>query len=295
MRFVAGSFLVVAIATAILPACSQGQGDGAVTGTLDVPDCWSGAFNLHPNFFAAVPNTNSIGVQATTGVQIRIQNGSDFEGFSDGLLITVYDAGQVRGDPLPNGTPRPSLLGEPLVVSELPGVVAPGVPVVAVPNPPIVSASIYLNHTCSTVNQALYALSAVSLGPNGECGGGPPLACSSPSIAIAGDGGTVTGEGGATDASTEGGAADGGSEGGTDGGGAPLVGQSTITFTSLFDGNANEPNAAARLTDATFEFFLADPREGCPGGLGPPPPCRGHLVGNFHFYFQRGRPAQPFP
>ena len=42
-------------------------------------------------------------------------------------------------------------------------------------------------------------------------------------------------------------------------------------------------------------FYLADPRQISPGGLGPPPPCWGHLKGNFHFYFQRGRPAQPFP
>jgi hypothetical protein len=79
------------------------------------------------------------------------------------------------------------------------------------------------------------------------------------------------------------------------GGGAPAkVGTSTITFASLFDGNPNESNAKQRLTDASFEFFFADPREICPGGLGPPPRCRGHLVGNFKFYFQAGVPAQPF-
>ena len=37
------------------------------------------------------------------------------------------------------------------------------------------------------------------------------------------------------------------------------------------------------------------PREICPGGIGPPPRCRGDLKGSFKFYFERGQPAQPFP
>ena len=86
-----------------------------------------------------------------------------------------------------------------------------------------------------------------------------------------------------------------GAEAGGDGGAGTPIGTSTIVFNNLFDGNENESDAAKRLTDATFDFYLADPREICSGGLGPPPPCRGHLSGNFRFYFQRGRPAQPFP
>ena len=65
-------------------------------------------------------------------------------------------------------------------------------------------------------------------------------------------------------------------------------------FNELFDGDPNEANAEQRLTDATFHFYLADPRDICPGGLGPPPRCQGELTGNFHFYFERGVPAQPF-
>ncbi|HXX67034.1 MAG TPA: hypothetical protein VEK07_07630, partial [Polyangiaceae bacterium] len=72
-------------------------------------------------------------------------------------------------------------------------------------------------------------------------------------------------------------------------------GTSTIVFSSLFDGNEDETDAQERLTDAQFDFYFADPREVCPGGIGPPPPCRGHLVGYFRFYFERGQPAQPFP
>jgi hypothetical protein len=72
------------------------------------------------------------------------------------------------------------------------------------------------------------------------------------------------------------------------------VGTSTIVFNSLFDGNPNESNAKQRLSDAHFEFFMADPGEICPGGLGAPPRCRAHLVGTFKFYFEKGIPAQPF-
>jgi hypothetical protein len=114
-------------------------------------------------------------------------------------------------------------------------------------------------------------------------------------------GGPATGpiEGGASDAGTDATTSDAGSAdaGSPDAGptAPPTVGQSTITFSSLFDGNPNESNAVQRLTSARFEFYLGDPREICPGGLGPPPRCRGKLIGSFSFYFQRGRPAQPFP
>jgi hypothetical protein len=273
-----------ALVTLAVAACSLGQGQGQVTGILDVPDCWSGPFDLHPDFFAAVPATAPNGVQTTTNaLEIRIQNGSDFQAFSDGLIIGVDDAGEVRGDPGPNGS-RPSLLGVPLVVSLPPSVVPPGVPITPIPNPRIVHAALYLGRTCRTQNDALYALDAVSANADGSCdpvaGGDPAPVC----------GGPATGpvDGGASDAATDASVSDAGPA-------APTVKQSTITFSHLFDGNPNESNAGERLSSATFDFYLGDPRETCPGGLGPPPRCRGHLTGWFDFYFQRGRPAQPFP
>jgi hypothetical protein len=269
----------------LAPACSLGAGTGTCSGTLDVPDCWSGDFNLHPNFFAAVPATTPEFPTVTSdALQIRIQNGGDYETFSDGLIILVDDVGQVRGDPAPDGTPRPSLLGQPLVVSLAPSVVPPGVPVTPVAAPRIVHASLYLDSTCRTQNDSLYALDAVSgVDSDGECrrpeGGEPPSQCPGP--ATAADGG-IQSEGGS---GTDGGGA----------GGAGNIGVSTITFTSLFDGNPDESNASQRLTQADFEFYIADPSDICSGGLGPPPRCEGHLKGSFKFYFQRGRPAQPFP
>jgi hypothetical protein len=232
-----------------------------VCGWLATPGCWSGTFQLHPDFFAAVPANSA-------ALQIRIQNGVDYETFSDGLVILVDDGGAIRGDS-DGGMPRTALLGQSLAVSLPPSVVAPGVPVQAVANPPIVHATLYLNRTCRTQNVALYATTC-TLPDKGE----PPVACDlDAALATAVDAGADAGAGGA----------------------AGRVGASTITFHSLFDGDVNESNAQRRLTDADFDFYLADPRQISPGGLGPPPPCWGRLKGNFHFYFQRGRPAQPFP
>ena len=275
-----GRALVVAVlGVALAPACSLGQGSGTVSGTLDVPDCWSGPFDLHPDFFAAVPYTSN------DALQLRIQNGGDYETFSDGLAILIDDAGEVRGDNASDGTPRTSLLGQSLAVSLPPGVVPPGVPVTPYANPPIVHAELYLQKTCRTQNVALYAVDAVSLEADGSCdrpeGGPPPLPC-----------GTTSGGGspdaGMSDASTLDASV-------ADATPLPAVAGSTIVFNDLFDGDPTESDAQKRLTDATFDFYLADPREICPGGLGPPPRCRGHLTGQFRFYFQRGRPAQPFP
>jgi hypothetical protein len=255
-----------------------GTGSGSARGTLDVPDCWSGDFDLRPDFFAAVPS-------ASTALQIRIQNGGDFESFSDGIAFLVDDVGTVRGDPLPNGTVRPSLLEQTLVVALPPSVRPAGVPVSPIAHPAIVHASLYLQRTCRTQNVALYAMDAVALNADGSCerpdGGEPPDMCGGPATVPAA--GADASAAPVADASGESGAT------------FQRTGQSTIVFRSMFDANPAEANAKQRLTDADFELYFADPREICPGGLGPPPRCRAYLKGTFKFYFERGRPAQPFP
>lgn len=329
------------LATALAPACTQGEGTGSVCGSLAVPDCWGGPFNLHPDFFAAVPT------QPSDALQIRIQNGGDFQAFSDGIAILIDDAGEIRGDPSSSGAPRPSLLGTTLVVGLPVGVTAPGVPLQAVANPTIVHAALYLDKTCRIQNNALYAVNAVTLNPDGTCfspdSGGPQISCPGPAI-VSADGGINTSVPDASvdasvvapDASLDGSSPDAtiatadASAAGPDASGAPALmtsaveagaagasdtascptgavadgvsgglisvpGTSTIMFSNLFDGNEDETDAQERLTDAQFDFYFADPREVCPGGIGPPPPCRGHLVGYFRFYFERGQPAQPFP
>jgi hypothetical protein len=263
----AGCALGACILEATTPGCSLGEGVGSVSGTLNIPLCWSGSFNLNPNFFAAGPYLNTL--------TIRIQNGADFETFSDGVLILVDNVHAVRGDP-----PYVSEIGQPLTLGLPAGVVPPGDPVVPNPNPPSVHLSLYLNKSCQTEQLALYALDKVSVDSQGSCDqpeAGPlTIQCDGSNMGLADAGPPSVG---APDA------------------GVPALPtrSSTITFTDLFDGNPYEANAHARLTEATFDAYLGDPGEGCPGGVGPPPPCRGHLQGSFQFYFERGQPAQPFP
>ncbi|HXX69227.1 MAG TPA: hypothetical protein VEK07_18725, partial [Polyangiaceae bacterium] len=179
---------LVLLAAALTPACTQGEGTGSVCGSLDVPECWSGPFNLHPDFFAAVPT------QPSDALQIRIQSGGDYQAFSDGVAILVDDAGEIRGDPTSSGSPRPSLLGQTLVVGLPVGVTPPGVPLQAVANPTIVHAALYLNKTCRIQNEALYAVDAVTLNPDGTClspdGGEPQIHCPGPAL-VGEDGGII--------------------------------------------------------------------------------------------------------
>jgi hypothetical protein len=123
----------------------------------------------------------------------------------------------------------------------------------------------------------------VSLNPDGTCDASPdgdvPPTCG---------GATAPLDGGAP-APIDAGAAP------IDGGASGRLGKSTIVFKHLFDNIPEESDAAERLNEGSFDVYLADPREVCPGGLGPPPRCRGHITGTFKFYFERGRPGQPFP
>jgi hypothetical protein len=66
----------------------------------------------------------------------------------------------------------------------------------------------------------------------------------------------------------------------------------TINFRSLFSGDPNESSSEARLTDATFDANFADPRELVDAEDTAAVTSR--VTGNFHFFFQRGQPAQPF-
>jgi hypothetical protein len=309
------AFAVLLVAT-LAPGCSRGEGSGCATGELNIPDCWAGPFNLAPDFFGAIPASSA------DALLIRVQSGSDYESFSDGIEFEIDDIGAIRGAPLPDGgqsgllcpcsatapscptqSPDGGLFDvEPsscppcphqLIVSLPPSVTAPGVPVQAQANPSIVHATLYLQHSCRTQDLALYALAAVTLNPDGSCV--PPVgsasACGAPATL------TLDAGGDATTPSTEAGApaSTGAPDAGTAPAGPPVVGTSTIAFHDLFDGNENESDAHQRLSYADFDLYFGDPREACPGGLGPPPPCRGHLKGNFNFYFERGQPAQPFP
>lgn len=201
------------------------------------------------------------GVPFKRSAEIRIQEGGDFTTYSDGVSILVRDLDAIRGD----GRDKPSRLGEALQVKIPSEVTPPGVPLVPDPNPALVDFALRLQRTCRTQNVALYA-GTVSLNADGTCDkvDTSPLDCRKTTSAPASPATTPTA-------------------------------QSFITFQHLFNGVPDEADAAQRLIDASFDVYLADPREVCPDGSGPPPRCRGHITGNFRFYFERGRPAQRFP
>jgi hypothetical protein len=245
----------VAFAIAVAPACSQGEGDGGISGTLNVPACWTGAFDLKPNFFAAVPFREAM--------TYRIQNGSDFQTFSDGITILLTDISKVR----PNSDIGfAGKYGVPLKVDLPVGVTPPGVPVTPNPDPALVNVTLYLQRSCQTQNVALQAVAQVAIPNDGTCtvqaisGADPLQGCAPDKAGPAGVG----------------------------------SGKSFITFTSVSNGKLDEETAAERLNAGCFDIYFADPRETPPPG-NQPPTCRGHLRGNFSFFFERGRPSQPFP
>lgn len=247
---------VAALCATSAPACSQGDGDGRVTGTLNVPSCWTGNFELAPDFFAANPYRE--------GLQIKIQAGSDFQSFSDGLSILLYDITTVRPDPAKG---LPGRYGEPLDASLPPEVTPPGMPVKPDPNPAPVTLTLYLQRSCRTQNVTLHAVREVTLPTDGTCdapavaGADPMTGCDPHRESPAGVG----------------------------------SGKSTLAFTHVANGRLDETTAAERRIAGCFDVYLADPRELAPGGLGPPPRCRGHIKGTFDFFFERGRPSQAFP
>lgn len=253
---VATSITVAAVVALSAPACSQGEGEGYIVGTLDVPDCWTGAFSLKPDFFAAVPYRNAI--------TLRIQNGSDFQNFSDGFTILINDRTKIRPDPTASFAGR---YGEPLRVALSPEVTPPGTPITPDPDPALVNMVLYLQKSCATRTSTLHAVEEVTIPDDGTCTA-PAVLGADPAEGCAPDKELAAGVG---------------------------SGKSLIAFKSISNGKLDEETAAERLNAGCFDIYLADPREAEPGGLGPPPRCRGHVRGSFSFFFERGRPSQPFP
>jgi hypothetical protein len=248
--------VVAGAITTTLPSCSQGEGTGKVAGTLNVPNCWTGPFELSADFLAAVPYRQ--------GLQLRIQSGSDFQSFSDGMSILLYDITKVRPDPANGFAGR---YRQPLAVDLPPEVTPPGVPVKPKADPALVAAALYLQKSCRTQNVTLHAVEEVTIPNDGTCEA-LPIKGADPTVGCDPNGQAPDKLG---------------------------SGRSLIAFTDVFDGKLDEPQAAERLTAGCFDIYLADPREVAPGGVGPPPRCRGHIRGAFSFYFERGRPSQPFP
>jgi hypothetical protein len=176
----AAAFVALALAQA---GCSLGQGEGRVhSDRLVAKDCWGldsaetcaanggagCAYDLQPDFFAAVPYRETL--------QIRVQRGNDLTEVSDGLSVLVDDLEKIRNE----------FLGTPLCVALPPGVAPPGSPEGAVPVMdagvdggadagvdggadagttgvadclgPLVHMSLYLQQSCHNQNIVLYAV-----------------------------------------------------------------------------------------------------------------------------------------
>lgn len=72
-----------------------------------------------------------------------------------------------------------------------------------------------------------------------------------------------------------------------------------VRFNSLWSADPSEPSAAEKLNYvSSFDITIGDPRDAAPGvPVGPdaiPSEYTSRLTGNFRFYFERGKPAQPF-
>ena len=255
LRFLARAAFVALAFVVAQPACSQGEGDGKIQGTLNAPDCWTGSFELGADFFAANPYKSSM--------LLRIQSGADFQTFSDGFTILINDTTKIR----PNtSTNFAGAYKQPLIVDLPPEVTPPGTPVIANANPALVNMELYLQKSCQTQDVALHVVKEVTLPTDGTCTV-PAMANADPQNGCAA-GTAAQGLG---------------------------SGKSFISFTSISNGKLDETVASERLNAGCFDVYLADPRDAQPGGQGPAPPCRGHIRGTFSFFYERGKPSQPFP
>lgn len=137
---------VLVLASVALGGCAVGEGEGSVkSDRLYVEDCWNGTFDLKPDFFAANP-------YADRSLMIRLQRGDNVEEQSDGLLVLVNQLQAVRKQLSESATGELALkVGLP------PGVTPPGVPIVADPDPPLVSLALYLHKSCHAQSSTIYS------------------------------------------------------------------------------------------------------------------------------------------
>jgi hypothetical protein len=248
-------------------ACSVAEGDGYARGTLNAPSCWTGRYDLAPDFFAANSYKETL--------LVRIQNGSDSETFSDGISLVVDDKNAIR-----------SQYGKPLRVTMPIGVAIPGAPVIPDPDPSLVHLSMYLQRTCRTLNVTLHAVSEVAPPSDGTCTAeaiekaDPATGCS---------GGLPEGVGSLKSTLSF-----------TSISSGPIGSAADRLIEGCFDVYLADPRDRRPAPGASApDGGEGTTSTGDAGTLaatsGAPPPCRGHIRGKFRFYEERGRPAQPFP
>lgn len=124
--------------------CTVGQGEGWVRSELlAVPECWHGAFDLQPNFFAAGPYRDTL--------QIRVQRGSDLTEVSDGVAIQVNAVTHIRDN----------MLGQEVSVGLPPELWNEVNPSAQPTEEPLVNLGLYLEFSCHNQNTVLYATDGV--------------------------------------------------------------------------------------------------------------------------------------
>jgi len=133
------------VCVALLGAgCTVGEGEGWVRSErLYIDDCWDGAFDLGPDFFAANPYRQET-------LMIRVQRGDNAQEFSDGLSVLVPDLNAVR-----------SRLGQDIPVGLPPGIDTPvGDPMISDGGTaPPVSLAVYLHNSCHITSGTVYSVS----------------------------------------------------------------------------------------------------------------------------------------
>ncbi|HRI68112.1 MAG TPA: hypothetical protein PK156_27940 [Polyangium sp.] len=140
MRSIFGAVLFV---LPICTGCSLGEGEGDVkSDLLSAKDCWTGSYDLQPDFFAAVPSQDS--------VNIRVQRGTDIQEVSDGLAVLIEDLGKVHE----------GWIDKPMVVTLSPGILPPGATFPSPPpeGQPPVHVALYMQKSCHNQNTVLYAI-----------------------------------------------------------------------------------------------------------------------------------------
>lgn len=89
--------LALALLVTLFAACSAGEGEGEVSGTLTAVSCeLEGEYALNPSFFGASATLDLL--------DIRVQRGSSLPDMTDGLTVIVHDVPEVQatlGEPIP--------------------------------------------------------------------------------------------------------------------------------------------------------------------------------------------------
>ncbi len=94
----------------LLWACSVGQGNGVMTGSVADPFCEVDIpeYSLHPTFFSADVVEERNMPEPMQRLTLRVQRGSYREGYSDGFVVFIRDANELArsflGVPLPLST-----------------------------------------------------------------------------------------------------------------------------------------------------------------------------------------------